>query len=62
MSADDVTAMLAYAIAVSEVDYGYVHHRPRLLSDNGSTYICGDLRKNLVEQGLTHTPGRPYRP
>jgi len=62
MTAQDVTATLDDAIAVSGVDHVYVRHRPRLLSDNGPCYISGALKQYLANQGLTHTRGKPYHP
>jgi len=62
MSAEDVTATIDDAIAVSGVDHVYVNHRPRLLSDNGPCYISGELKKYLADQGFTHTRGKPYHP
>lgn len=62
MSAEEVTATLDGAIAVSGVNHVYVHHRPRLLSDNGSAYVSSALREYLVEQGFSHTRGKPYHP
>jgi transposase InsO family protein len=62
MSAEDVKATIDDAIAVSGVDYVYVNHRPRLLSDNGPCYISGELKKYLADQGFTHTRGKPYHP
>ena len=37
-------------------------HRPRLLSDNGSSYISSDLAKWLNSQNMEHTRGAPYHP
>jgi len=62
MSAEEVKATIADAIALSGVDHVYVRHRPRLLSDNGPAYISGELRQYLADQGLTHTRGKPYHP
>ena len=39
-----------------------MRHRPRLLSDNGSSYIAGELQAYLDEQGIAHTRGAPYHP
>ena len=39
-----------------------VHHRPRLLTDNGPCYISGELATYLVTHGLPHTRGAPYHP
>ena len=43
MKAIDVTATLELALAASGLDKASVVHRPRLLSDNGSSYISDDL-------------------
>ena len=41
MCASDVTATLDQALAASGLDRATVEHRPRLLSDNGSSYVAG---------------------
>ena len=43
MKAEDVTNTLKLALAVSGCDKANIVHKPRLLSDNGSSYISGDL-------------------
>ena len=43
MKAEDVTATLDLALKASGLDQAKVIHRPRLLSDNGSSYISSDL-------------------
>jgi RNA-directed DNA polymerase len=43
MCASDVTATLDRALAASGLDHATVLHRPRLLSDNGASYVAGDL-------------------
>ena len=43
MKAADVTATLERALRASGLDKARVVHRPRLLSDNGSSYISDDL-------------------
>jgi len=62
MSAKDVTSVLDQAVERSGVWGVPVHHRPRLLSDNGSAFISSELREYLQKRGLTHTRGRPYHP
>jgi len=62
MSAEDVTATIDDAIAVSGVDHVYVRHRPRLLSDKGPAYISGELKQYLTDQGFLHIRGKPYHP
>ena len=37
-------------------------NRPRLLSDNGSSYIAGDLAKWLEAEGIQHIRGAPNHP
>jgi transposase InsO family protein len=39
-----------------------VVHRPRLLSDNGSSYVAADLAKWLDQQKMEHVRGAPYHP
>ena len=43
MRADDVTDTLELALVASGCDSAMVVHKPRLLSDNGSSYISSDL-------------------
>ena len=43
MRAEDVTDTLDIALAASGCDSAKVLHKPRLLSDNGSSYIAADL-------------------
>jgi RNA-directed DNA polymerase len=62
MCASDVTAMLDQALAASGVDSTTVVHRPRLLSDNGASYIAGDLVEWLEDKGMRHVRGAPYHP
>jgi len=62
MAATDVATTLDLARAKAGVDRVAVHHRPRLLSDNGPCYISGDLATYLATHGLTHTRGKPYHP
>ena len=47
MKAEDVTATLDLALRASGLDQAKPADRPRLLSDNGSSYIAGDLAKWL---------------
>jgi transposase InsO family protein len=62
MSHTDVEATLDLAIAATGVQQVAVQHRPRLLSDNGSAYISGDLADYLAQHGIRHTWGAPYHP
>ena len=62
MRAEDVTATLDLALAASGLDQVTVLHRPRLLTDNGSSYIAGDLATWLEGKGMTHIRGAPRHP
>jgi hypothetical protein len=62
MKVEDVTATLDLALKASGLDQVKVIHRPRLLSDNGSSYISADLAKWLNSQNMEHTRGAPYHP
>ena len=62
MTADDVTATLKLALEASGCNRANVVHKPRLLSDNGSSYISGDLAEWLEDHGMDHLRGAPYHP
>jgi putative transposase len=62
MKAEDVTATLDLALEASGLNQPTLVHRPRLLSDNGSSYISADLAKWLDGQDMGHVRGAPYHP
>ncbi len=62
MAASDVTDTLEVALQASGLDQVAPERRPRLLSDNGPSYIASDLSQWLDEQGMRHTRGKPYHP
>jgi len=62
MRAEDVTGTLDLALQASGLDQAKVVHRPRLLSDNGSSYVSADLAKWLAGQDMDHVRGAPYHP
>ena len=62
MRAEDVTDTLDLALAASGCDRPTVLHRPRLLSDNGSSYIAGDLADYLHDKDMDHVRGAPNHP
>jgi len=62
MKASDVTDTLELALQASGCDQINVLHRPRLLSDNGASYISGDLAEWLDDKGMNHVRGAPYHP
>lgn len=62
MAAAEVTATLDLALQASGLDCLRVDQRPRLLSDNGPSYVAAELADWLGEQGMSHTRGKPYHP
>ena len=62
MRAEDVTETLRLALKASGCDQAKVAHGPRLLSDNGSSCISGDLAAWLEEKGMEHACGAPHPP
>ena len=62
MRAGDVTDTLEMALEASGCDQATVRHKPRLLSDNGSCYISGDLAEWLEDQKMYHVRGAPFHP
>jgi putative transposase len=62
MRVEDVTDTLELALKASGCDQVHVVHKPRLLSDNGSSYVSGDLAEWLQDKGMKHSRGAPYHP
>lgn len=62
MKAEDVTETLQLALDASGIEDAKVAHRPRLLSDNGSSYIAGDLADWLADKKMGHVRGAPNHP
>jgi len=62
MAATDVTDTLELALQASGLDQASPLQRPRLLSDNGPSYIAGELSDWLDGQAMRHTRGKPYHP
>ena len=61
MKAKDVTATLDLALAASGLDQMTVVHRPRLLSDNGSSYVAsGPCRLAGSSRTSSMSAERPY--
>ena len=54
MKTEDVTDTLDLALQASGCDQATVLHKPRLLSDNGSSYISGKLAEWLEDQEMDH--------
>ena len=62
MRASDVTETIELALAASGCDQAVVQHKPRLLSDNGSCYISGELAEWMEKQKMEHVRGAPFHP
>src|SRR5262245_39022004 len=59
MRAGDVTDTLPMALTASGCAAARVVHKPRLLSDNGSSYVSGALARWLEDAGMHHVPRLP---
>src|SRR4029077_599999 len=62
MKTEDVTNTLELALTASGCDQARVVHKPRLLSDNGPSYVSGELAKWLDAQDMAHVRGAPNHP
>ncbi len=62
MGTDEVKKTLDMAIAKTGITGVHVYHRPRLLSDNGPSFISAELKDYLSTHGLGHSRIRPYHP
>ena len=62
MQAEDVTDTLDMALAASGCDQAHVRHKPRLLSDNGPSYIAGELAEYIEAKRMSHVRGAPFHP
>jgi putative transposase len=58
----DVTDTLDLALEASGCDQVHVIHKSRLLSDNGSSYVSGELAEWLQNKSMKHSRGAPYHP
>jgi putative transposase len=62
MMTSDVTDTLELALQASGCDQARIIHKPRLLSDNGPSYVSAELADYLNDKGMDHTRGAPYHP
>lgn len=62
MKTSDVTNTLELALQASGCDQVRVRQKPRLLSDNGASYVSGELADWLKGEGMDHVRGAPYHP
>ena len=62
MRAEDVTDTLELALAASGCNQVHVLHKPRLLSDNGPSYVAGELADHLADKKMRHVRGASFDP
>lgn len=62
MKAGDVTDTLELALTASGCDSARVLHKPKLLSDNGPSYIAAELAEWIDANGMSHVRGAPLHP
>lgn len=62
MRAEDVTDTLDMALEASGCVSASVKHRPRLLSDNGPSYIAEELADYIKTNDMSHVRGAPFHP
>lgn len=62
MKTNDVTDTLNMALVASGCHQAKVVHKPRLLSDNGASYISSELVEYIKDNGMSHVRGARYHP
>lgn len=62
MRTTDVTEVIDMAVAATGMERVPIHHRPRLLSDNGPCFISKDFKEYLAAKAMGHTRSAPYHP
>ena len=62
MRAEDVTDTLELASTASGCDQAHMLHKPRLLSDNGPSYVAGELADWLKDRKMRYVRGAPFHP
>lgn len=62
MAATDVEETLNQAIVKTDLTQIQVCHRPRLLSDNGPSFLAKDLKTYLKRYRIQHIRSAPYHP
>ena len=62
MKARGVTDTLELALTTAGLAETTVVHQPRLLSDNGSSYIAAELADWIAKYKMTYIRGAPYHP
>lgn len=59
MESTDAMRSLSRALEETGLEEG---KRPRLLSDNGSSYVSGEFEKFIEDKHMGHVKGAPYHP
>ena len=62
VKAADVTDTLELALDAPRCNQATVMQTPRLLSDNGLSYVAADLADYLEDKGMDHVRGAPHHP
>ena len=62
MKSSDVTNNLNLAQEASGGDQAHIVQKPKLLSDNGCSYVSGELAEWLGNKEMGHVRGAPYHP
>jgi len=62
MAAGDVTSTLEKALVAAGCSQMHVRHKPRLLTDNGPSYIAAGLAEWLDKRKIEHLRGAPCHP
>ena len=62
MRAAEVTDTLDMALLASGCDQAHVRHKPRVLSDNGPSYVAGELADYIEARRMSHVRGAPMHP
>jgi len=62
MKAQDVAETLELALTASGCNQARIVHKPRLLSDNGSSYVSAELAEWLDAKNMGHVRGAPFHP
>jgi len=62
MKTDEVKPVIEDAIKKTGISHVDISYRTRLLSDNGSSFVSGDLAKFLDKKEIDLIHGKPYHP
>jgi putative transposase len=62
MQYQDVTATVELALTAAGLDQAQHSTRPKLLSDNGGSYVSANLAQWLSDQGMSQVHGKPGHP